>query len=81
MPYWTYIIRSQTNGRYYCGSTGDLDNRVRQHNNPGFKASQTTSKYPGPWELIWSKEFSTRVDAMAFERKIKKRGIGRFLKK
>ena len=48
-------------------------------NKPGFKAAQTTSKYLGPWELIWNKEFLTRSEAMAQERKIKKRGIGRFL--
>jgi predicted GIY-YIG superfamily endonuclease len=71
MPYWTYILRSESSGRYYCGSTGDLENRVRQHNDPGFKASQTTGKFQGPWELIWS--------TMTLEKKIKKRGIARYL--
>jgi predicted GIY-YIG superfamily endonuclease len=51
----------------------------RQHNDTGFKASQTTSKYPGPWELVWSQDYRTRSEALAFEKKIKKREIGRFL--
>jgi len=79
MPYWTYILCSESSGKYYCGSTGDLENRVRQHNDPGFKASQTTSKYPGPWELIWSQELPSRSEAVSLEKKIKKRGIARFL--
>ncbi|UCC79534.1 MAG: GIY-YIG nuclease family protein [Candidatus Zixiibacteriota bacterium] len=79
MPYWTYILRSQSNGRYYCGSTGDLESRVRQHNDPKYRASRTTDLIPGPWELIWSQELPTRSKAMSLEKKIKKRGIARYL--
>jgi len=81
MPHWTYILRSKSIGKYYCGSTGDLENRVRQHNDSGYRASKTTDKIPGPWELMWSQEFLTRSEAMSLEKKIKKRGIVRFLGK
>ena len=79
MSYYTYIIEGKKRGRYYCGSTNNLGRRVRQHNNPNYKGSLTTKRFDGPWGLIWSKILTTRSEAMSLEKKIKKRGIGRYL--
>jgi predicted GIY-YIG superfamily endonuclease len=32
MPAYLYILRSQTTGRYYIGSTQDLAARLKHHN-------------------------------------------------
>jgi len=79
MPYWTYILQSETTGRYYCGSTDDLERRVRQHNDPNYSGSMTTKRFEGPWRVVWYQEHATRSQAMALERQIKKRGIARYL--
>ncbi|MCP4683723.1 MAG: GIY-YIG nuclease family protein [Desulfobacterales bacterium] len=79
MRYWAYILRSKSSGRYYCGHSSDVHRRIRQHNDPEYKLSKTTKRFDGPWELIWSKDCSTRGEAMKLEKSIKKRGIGRYL--
>ena len=80
MPYWTYILQSESTDRYYCGSTSDVERRLRQHNDPEYRHSKTTKRFKGPWALVWSQEFKNRSEAMQRERQIKKHGITRFLK-
>jgi putative endonuclease len=79
VPYWTYILQSGTSSRYYCGSSDDVDRRVFEHNDPDYHGSKTTKRFEGPWELVWKLASATRAEAMALEKKIKKRGIGRYL--
>jgi putative endonuclease len=79
MSFWVYILQSQTTGRHYCGSTSDVERRLRQHNDPDYQLSKTTKNFKGPWQLRWVYECSTRSEAMSLERKIKKRGISRYL--
>ena len=80
MDYSVYILKSESTGRYYCGHTDDLERRVRQHNDPNYHGSRTTKVFPGPWEIVWSCSCVDRSAAMALEKRIKKRGIGRYLK-
>ncbi|MBI9086392.1 MAG: GIY-YIG nuclease family protein [Desulfobacterales bacterium] len=80
MAYHVYILQSQSTGRYYCGHTDDLARRIHQHNDPDYRGSRTTKVFQGPWELVWSQALEIRGEAMRAERRIKKRGIGRFLK-
>jgi len=80
MVFWVYIIQSQTSHRYYCGQTSALELRLAQHNDPSNDLSKTTKRFQGPWSLVWSKKVITGSEAVRLERKIKKRGIGRFLK-
>ncbi|NOX46751.1 MAG: GIY-YIG nuclease family protein [Chlorobi bacterium] len=74
--FYTYILYSETISRYYIGSTQDVDERLHRHNNNHSKST----KDKGPWKLVTSFTFETRAEAMKHERKIKKRGAGRFLK-
>jgi putative endonuclease len=73
--YSTYIIFSESTDRYYVGSTQNVDERLRRHNSDHSKST----KGKGPWRLIKTFTFNTRAEAMEFEKKIKKRGIRRFL--
>jgi len=79
MAYWTYILQSETTGRYYCGSTSDLKRRVQEHNDPKHQLTKTTKRFAGPWILVHSETFDTRTEARKKEIRIKKRGIGRYL--
>ncbi|WP_420846908.1 GIY-YIG nuclease family protein [Mucilaginibacter straminoryzae] len=33
MPFYTYILQSQKNSRFYVGHTANLDERLNRHNN------------------------------------------------
>ncbi|MGH9774183.1 MAG: GIY-YIG nuclease family protein [Candidatus Acidiferrales bacterium] len=67
MAFFTYILRSKSTGRFYVGHTENLQKRVFEHNN-----DRTVSiKNRGPWELAYSEEFTTRLDAIQRERQIK----------
>ncbi|MBP7906251.1 MAG: GIY-YIG nuclease family protein [Alphaproteobacteria bacterium] len=80
MGYHVYILQSETTGRYYCGQTNGIEERVRKHNDPAYRGTRTTKVFEGPWNLLWKEEYNCRGDAMRMERAIKKRGIARFLK-
>jgi putative endonuclease len=75
MAYTTYILFSESAGKYYTGHTQDLSNRIQEHN----KGETSSIKVGIPWKLVWSHEFETRAEAMALESKIKKRGARRFI--
>ena len=74
-----YILQSQSTGRYYCGHTKDLEQRLRHHNDPEYRPDATTRRFQGPWLLVWSEKQDDRSSAMFRERKIKKQGIQRFM--
>ena len=80
MSFFVYILYSSNADRYYCGQTNDLHRPLQQHNDPEYRGSKTTKRFQGPWRLIWSHQCSDRGQAMTLEKKIKKRGIKRYLK-
>ncbi|MGO9118171.1 MAG: GIY-YIG nuclease family protein [Desulfomonilaceae bacterium] len=79
MDAWVYVVQSNSTGRYYCGQSTDVERRVRQHNDPNYSLSKTTKRFEGPWKLLWSQACENRGEAMKLEKRIKKRGIARFL--
>ncbi|MBM4340061.1 MAG: GIY-YIG nuclease family protein [Deltaproteobacteria bacterium] len=81
MQIWVYILQSEATNRYYCGQTSNLGRRVTQHNDPAYHLSKTTKYFEGPWKLVWFQECSDRIEATRLERRIKQRGMGRFLNK
>ena len=75
MTYFVYILYSKSHRRFYSGYTQELKNRLREHN-----GGETKSIIPYlPYELVWSKEVTTRSQAMKIEKEIKSRGAERFL--
>ena len=77
--YWVYIIQSEKTGRFYCGQTNNLAKRLSQHNDRTNSFTKTTYRDKGPWRLVSKIECSSRGEALKLERKIKKRGIKRYL--
>ena len=63
-----YILQSEKTGKYYIGSTNDLERRLREHN-----SGKTRSlKYSLPIMLMFSKSFETMLEARKMEIKLKK---------
>ena len=79
MIFYVYILQSQSTGRYYCGQTKNLQQRLLHHNDPDYRSDATTRRFTGPWNLVWSEQHLTRSGAMRKERQIKSRGVRRFL--
>ena len=71
----TYILFSESLQQYYTGSTLDIEQRLRDHNNG---LSKHTSK-GRPWRMVYSVECNSKTDALKLENKIKKRGAKRYL--
>jgi putative endonuclease len=66
-----YILKSESTGMYYVGSTGNIEERIKQHNNPDRPANKTTRRFQGPWKLMYQEEFATRSGAVTREKQIK----------
>jgi putative endonuclease len=65
--YSVYILRGR-NGRHYIGQTSNLDARLNQHRTGH---TYTTRRLGGEIELIASRSFSTRTEALKVERMLK----------
>jgi putative endonuclease len=73
--YYLYILFSPALNEYYCGQTNNLDSRIKRHN-----SGETQSiKHGIPWELVGFLTFNSRKESFHLERKIKSRGIKRWL--
>jgi putative endonuclease len=68
MTYHTYIIFSPSKNTFYVGHTSDLYRRLNEHNS-GINKS---TKNAAPWNLMFTREFNSRSEAMKFESKIKR---------
>ena len=68
MAFYTYILQSESTGRFYIGHTENLTKRIFEHNN-----NRTISiKNRGPWKLVYFEEYATRAEAAQREREIKR---------
>ena len=70
--WYTYVLESQQNKRWYTGSTNDLRKRFRQHNE---NKSRYTSKR-GPWKLIYYEACHSEEDTRSRELYLKS-GMGK----
>ncbi len=68
MKYFVYILKSLKSGRYYIGSTSDLEDRIKRHQENRSKST----KGRGPWELVYTEEYDTRSEGVRREHQLKK---------
>jgi putative endonuclease len=66
--YWTYILESELDGRYYIGQTNNIEDRLKRHNR-GYE--KYTKKYL-PRKLVYTCSFETRSEAMELEKNLKR---------
>ncbi|RYZ52055.1 MAG: GIY-YIG nuclease family protein [Chitinophagaceae bacterium] len=75
MPYYTYILKSESTGKFYCGQTDNLEQRLQRHNEGNVKST----KFGRPWVMHFQVLCESRSEAMLLEKTIKRRGITRWL--
>ncbi|OGG05625.1 hypothetical protein A2872_00720 [Candidatus Gottesmanbacteria bacterium RIFCSPHIGHO2_01_FULL_42_12] len=63
-----YILKSQVNGRYYIGSTFNLETRLQEHNSGKSKYTSLTI----PFELVFSQNYNSIQLARNIEYRLKK---------
>jgi putative endonuclease len=72
MKFTVYILYSEKFNKHYTGYTSDIELRIKSHNEFG---KDWTAWYR-PWKLIYTKEFNSKNEAMAYEKWVKT-GAGR----
>lgn len=72
MFYYTYVLESRKNKKWYTGVTNNLRKRLWEHNNE--KSPYTKGK--GPWKLIYYEASLNKEDARSRELYLKT-GTGR----
>ncbi len=77
MAFFVYIIQSKSNGRYYIGSTQDVDARLQRHN----QGRSSYTKAHRPWKLVYTEQFDNRSKALDREYEIKNRKSRKFIEK
>lgn len=74
--YYTYVIQSEKDKRFYTGFTKDLRNRLHEHNS----GAVVSTRNRGPFRLIYFEACLNEQDAIAREKYLKS-GMGkRYLK-
>ena len=74
--FYTYILQSKKDNKWYTGSTNDLRKRFKEHN----LGLSLSTKNRSPFELIYYEASLSREDAYAREKYLKS-GMGkRYLK-
>ncbi|NLC49974.1 MAG: GIY-YIG nuclease family protein [Bacteroidales bacterium] len=73
--YYTYIIQSQKNGRFYIGSCLEVDIRIERHN----AGATPSTKYGRPWKLVYSESYQTNSEALKREREIKSKKSKKYI--
>ena len=66
--HYVYVIKS-AEGRYYIGSTQDVEKRLKQHNSPANRG--WTNRFTG-WVEVYREGCETRLEARRRERELKK---------
>ena len=65
--YYVYILKSINHEAIYTGSTNNLKERIKSHNNG---QSKHTCKYK-PWNIVWYAAFENKKTAIDFEKYLK----------
>ena len=67
MTFSIYILKSLKDGSYYVGSTNNLEDRFKRHN----EGRVASTKPRRPWKLVYSEEHPDRSSAAKRENEIK----------
>jgi len=75
--YFTYIIESETNHRWYIGHTNNINRRLDEHSS----GQNISTRGKGPWKLIFLRDFDSNLKATRFELELKRLKNKKFIKK
>ena len=68
MSYYVYILESLKDGKYYIGSTSDVEKRLNYHN----AGLQRSTKHRKPFRLVYSEALPDKSTALKREKQIKR---------
>jgi putative endonuclease len=68
--FWVYVLENPE-GKFYIGQTGNLAERIKDHNRIDMFEGHFTRKN-GPWRLVWSESHDSRSSAVLREHQIKR---------
>ena len=74
--YYTYILKSEVDDKYYYGSSNNIDRRLTEHNS----GKVTATKNRKPFVLHYFESYKTRKEAIRRELFFKKRSGYKYLK-
>lgn len=74
----TYAIYNSYSKKIYIGQTGNLEKRIIEHNLK--LGNHYTAKFEGEWKLVHKESFSTRSEAIRWEKQLKSRAGRDFIK-
>jgi putative endonuclease len=77
MLYYVYILRSLKDGKYYIGSSHDVEARLKFHN----AGLQRSTRYRVPFELVYKEKLENKRKALVREKQIKSYKGGEAFKK
>jgi putative endonuclease len=76
--FWVYILRNSA-GRFYTGSTGDLEKRIYEHN--WQRKAKWTGRQSSEWQLVYREEYPDKHSARVRENEIKRRKSRAYIEK
>jgi len=76
MPYYVYILFSESTDKYYVGKTENPENRLTYHNSEFNRIWTNRGK---PWKLVKLIEFENSTLSSKAERFIKKQKSRKFI--
>jgi len=65
---WVYILQSLSTGRFYVGSTVDLERRLAEHQ----RGHSPATRGRGPWRLVYQESFPSLIEARRRELQLKR---------
>ena len=65
--FYLYILKSEKFGTYYIGASGNVEKRLKMHNNGAVQSTQ----YKKPWSIVYIKSFSALGEARKEELRLK----------
>ncbi len=65
--YTVYILKSVKDGTFYTGLTNDFRRRKDEHDS----GKESSTRNHRPYEVIFTKQFETRIEARKLEKKLK----------
>jgi putative endonuclease len=67
MKFYFYILYSEKLGKYYIGSTWNLEDRLRKHNSnhKGFTGRQSD------WRIVYTENYDSKAEAYKRECQVK----------
>jgi putative endonuclease len=75
MPYYAYIIQSLSDGTCYVGSTQNVEDRLKRHN----QGRSQYTKTKRPWQFVYDEGFTSKSDAIKRENEKKRRKSKTFI--